>query len=218
MHTVIGVFDDMPHAQLAREQLHQQLRIAQPQMHLGAGHIGPNGELVNDSTAERRRWENRSVLAAYGSFWASLIESNVHAPALDVAMQRGHVVLAVQLDDAGRAGQVTQILAQCQAIEVQHGDAAAVGTAREPQPWHAADERAQGRPRGAARGAARGEPIGTHSFAGHGATVGLPTGRSEAARDRTAPAAERSAAASSADERAAMPDLLADRPDANRER
>lgn len=213
MHTVIGVFDDMPHARLAREQLQQQARIAAQHIHVGPGHLGANGELVNDSTLARRRWENRNVLAAFGSFWANLIESNAHAPVLDVALQRGHAIVAVQLEDEGRAPQVAQILAHCHAIEVQQGDAPVSGGAREPQHWHAADDPSAARHRGTARG----EPIGTHSFAGHGAAVGLPTGRSEAARDRTEPVAERSAA-SAVPERGSVPDLLADRPDANRER
>lgn len=212
MHTVIGVFDQMPQAQLAREQLQQQVRVAPEHIHVGAGHLGPDGELVNDSTRAREKWENRSALAAFGSFWASLIESNMHEQTLDGALQRGHAVVAVQLQDDSQAAQVAQVLEQCHAIEVQHGNAPVAG-ADEPQHWHAADDPATG----AERTAGRGEPIGTHSFAGHGASVGLPAGRVEAARDRTGAVAEHGVA-SRPSERDGLSNLLSDRPDANRER
>jgi hypothetical protein len=39
------------------------------------------------------------------------------------------------------------------------------GANKEPQPWHAADEKKSGR---------KGAPIGTHSLTGGGAQVGMP--------------------------------------------
>lgn len=46
-----------------------------------------------------------------------------------------------------------------------HEDKKRVAGAREPQPWHAADEK---KPRG------KGAPVGTHSLTGSGGDVGMP--------------------------------------------
>ncbi|CAA9436187.1 MAG: hypothetical protein AVDCRST_MAG51-2946 [uncultured Ramlibacter sp.] len=51
------------------------------------------------------------------------------------------------------------------------------GDRREPQPWHAADEKAASSPRG------DGAPIGTHSLTGGGAKVGQPTAQRRAEVD-----------------------------------
>lgn len=66
-------------------------------------------------------------------------------------------------------------------------------TQREPQPWHAADEK---------RPAKGGAPMGTHSLTGGGANVGMPA--RPAAEDK----AERSAPAGQGE--AAEPDPLAE--------
>lgn len=67
-------------------------------------------------------------------------------------------------------------------------------TAREPQPWHAADEKQP--PAGG------GAPVGTHSLTGGGATVGMP------ARPAAEGKVERSEAAGQG--HAAEPDPLAE--------
>jgi hypothetical protein len=93
---------------------------------------------------------------------------------------------------------------ECGALEVQHGDAVPA-TAREPQPWHAADEaKPASRPSG-------GGSIGTHSLTGGALDVGVP------GRRTPEPAAEHGAA-DAPPERSGVTDLLGKRPDANRER
>ena len=49
-----------------------------------------------------------------------------------------------------------------------------------PQPWHAADEKP-------ARPVRKGAPIGTHSFTGGGAEVGVPSPQSSESAERGAP-------------------------------
>lgn len=204
MHTVIGVFNEMPHAQLARDRLQQQLPPGQ--IHLGAGHLSPDGEVITEGHGGRQKYENRSVLAALGSFWANLVESHAHSHALDLAMQRGSVVVAVQVDHDAQAGEVAQVMEQCHAIEVQHGDAPRVGGAiRQPQPWHAADEKPS------SRSTQGGAPLGTHSFTGGGSTVGMPE------RSRAQPQVEHGTA-TTPPERSHVTDLLGERPEAGRER
>jgi len=205
MHTVIGLFDEMPYAQLARDRLRQQLPSGR--IHLGAGHVSPSGEIITEGHGGRQKYENRSVLAALGSFWANLVESHAHSHALDLAMQRGCVVVAVQVDHDAQAADVAQVMAQSHAFEVQHGEAPRVGSAiREPQPWHAADEHpAQGSTGG-------GAPIGTHSLTGGGANVGMPE------RSRSQPQVEHGSASSTPPERSHVAELLGQRPEAGRER
>lgn len=56
----------------------------------------------------------------------------------------------------------------------------------EPQPWHAADEKAPRKARLPGAG-----PIGTHSLTGGGASVGLPEApRAEAPAERSSPQGE----------------------------
>jgi len=68
------------------------------------------------------------------------------------------------------------------------------GSPGEPQPWHAADDKRP--PKGA------GAPVGTHSFTGPGANVGMPEKPNEA------PRAERGEGRDA--EPAAQPDPLAE--------
>lgn len=204
MHTVIGVFDEVPQAQLARDRLHQLLPAGR--IHLGAGHLSPSGEVITEGHGGRQKYENRSVLAAYGSFWANLVESHAHSHALDLAMQRGSAVVAVHVDHDEQAGEVARVMEQCQAFEVQHGDAPRVGGAiREPQPWHAADEKPS------RRSTSGGAPIGTHSLTGGGMNVGMPE------RSHVQPQVEHGSA-STPPERSHVTDLLGERPEAGRER
>jgi hypothetical protein len=205
MHTVIGVFEEVPHAQMARQRLQELMPSGR--VHLGAGHLSPSGEVVTEGHGGRQQYENRNVLAALGSFWANLVESHVHSHALDLAMQRGRVVVAVQVDHDEQATTVARLMEECHALVVQHGDAPRVGgTIRKPQPWHAADEAGT---RTASQGS--GAPIGTHSFTGDGVNVGMPE-RSHA----HAPVEHGSA--STPPERSRLTDLLGERPEAGRER
>lgn len=186
MHNVFAVFPDLPAAEQAVQRL-LQAQFAQERIHLSSA--------LRAGQDDPHQPRNRSVLGSLGGFWADLVlGNNVHEQMLTEAVRGGQVAVGVDAPTDELAQRARSLLRDAGALRLDERDDGS-RLPDPPQSWHAADERKSR------------EPVGTHSFTGSAANVGMP------AREHAAAAEGKPHAGREAEPRAGGADLLGRTPE-----
>lgn len=178
MQNIVGTFDDANSARLALERL---ARAGIPRDRLFY-QPSTDAEFIAHAGHARPRpgqpgYRPQGVLESFGGFWASLLESHTDESGIySEALRRGTCLVMVQAEDATQARQMVRLLQ----------DSGAIGLEERVAQWRVEGwpSRAQGEGApagGEAVGSAlppavqhTGGAVGTHSFTGGGAAVGMP--------------------------------------------
>ncbi|TFZ04866.1 hypothetical protein [Ramlibacter rhizophilus] len=184
MQNIVGTFDDPNSARLAIGRLYTA-GIPRDRVHFDPSldtdflkHAGPSQPRPGDPN-----YHHQSVLESIGGFFANLLESHTDESGIySEALRRGTSLVFVQAE-RDEATRVIRILQDCGAIKLEDRVGQWRAEGWHPQPSGTAA--ASPSPSPAGSGAAgvtggasttlRGGPVGTQSFTGGGAAVGMPT-------------------------------------------
>jgi hypothetical protein len=194
MQNIVATFDDPNSARLAISRLKEagipdeRIRY-DPSLDTEFRHHAGSSQ----SRPGHAGYKRQGLLESFGSFWANLLESHTdEAGIYSEALRRGTSVVMVR-SEHDEVSKVCRILQYCgsKSLEERVGQWRAEGWAPE-----AAKDASPSTVQGTQSPAPpRGGPVGTHSFTGAGAAVGMPsTGpaneQSEHARERAVAAAK----------------------------
>ncbi len=173
MQNIIAAFDDAENAQRAYSQL-RAAGVPADQLHL---QLAPGQEFLAHAGPSEpepgHKDHHPGVLASVGAFFANLFESHTDESGIySDALRPGSSLLAVRALDHAQARNAAAILRDCGASHVDDrvGEAQEGGASRGPGSAGGSHMR----PVAGGGSATEVGPVGTHSFTGNSADVGMP--------------------------------------------
>ena len=174
MQNVVGTFDDESSARLAMNRL-LEMGIARERLYFQPS---PDRDFLAHAGPARSRpgkpgYKRQGVLESIGGFFAHLFESHTDESGIySEALRRGTCLLMARAEDHDQARHIIEVLEDSGAVGLEDRVGQWRAEGWEPPAQEAGGARSADTP--AAAGPA-GAPVGTHSFTGGGATVGMPT-------------------------------------------
>lgn len=172
MQNIVGTFDDESSARLAMNRL-LEMGIARERLYfqpsVDAEFLAHAGNVRN--RPGKPGYKPKGVLESFGGFFAHLFESHTDESGIySEAMRRGTCLLLARAEDQDEAKRIIEVLEDSGAVGLEDR----VGQWR-AEGWVPPTQEGASHAEAPAAAGPTGAPVGTHSFTGGGATVGMPT-------------------------------------------